>query len=169
MYASLLPSTISCLLFSYIRPAAHLHSVTSYSTVGVCLRGLLLFVPWIKIVTHDGKPLPWDKVMEVCRLHTQRPDSHCTGELCVFHSRTSTLILLCRSVYLSKLHTHTTHAHTLSLVLSGLPFAVLGDEPHVVPRLFRLFLDSPVYNVFEVSLFVLCSSSFVLCFVYVRF
>jgi len=34
---------------------------------GLCLRGLLLFVPWIKIVTHDGKPLPWDKVMEASR------------------------------------------------------------------------------------------------------
>ena len=72
--------------------------------------------------------------------------------------------LLCRSAYLSLLHTHITHAHTLSLVLSGLPVAVLGDEPHVVPRLFRLFLDSPVYNVFKVSLFVL--SFFVICSVF---
>ena len=81
----------------------------------------------------------------------------------------SALNLLCRYAYLSLLHTHITRAHTLSLVLSGLPVAVLGDEPHVVPRLFRLFLDSPVYNVFKVSLFVLRSSLFVLCFVHFLF
>eukprot|EP00729_Bicosta_minor_P007168 gene7168-228_t len=34
---------------------------------GICLQTLLFFVPWIKIVTIDGKPLPWDKVMAASR------------------------------------------------------------------------------------------------------